>query len=187
MGRIIGTPGINIEGAIWAVSGRASEIGAAAERRTGAALNRLAQTTGATVLHGLVFGRGKTSFDVDHAVVTGTDVYLVDSKCWRPGAYYNLGSRVYRGFLNRFQYAEVRTHDAAVERLAKHGILVAGSVMAVWPSREDGRVTMLRVRNPSAKVMSGDRAMAWLARRIDKPADVATVDVLASFVPKASR
>ncbi|MBC9704045.1 MAG: NERD domain-containing protein [Enterococcus sp.] len=67
--------------------GRAS-AGAEGERRTAYLLeNLLGHVPGVQIYHGLRFP-GSMDADVDHAVVLGDNVFLIDSKMFRPGTYF---------------------------------------------------------------------------------------------------
>ncbi len=67
-------------------SSSANQVGAAGERRTAALLDRVAAAeNGPTVLHDLRIPGARAN--LDHVVVSGADVWLLDTKVWRPGFY----------------------------------------------------------------------------------------------------
>ena len=81
------TPGIfGAPGGVGTTStfGVAGAIGAQGEHRTAVLLDRLADDGSTSVYHGLRFP-GSTNADVDHAVVRGPGVVLVDSKLYASG------------------------------------------------------------------------------------------------------
>lgn len=81
-------------GAISKSSGRFApsniELGVAGEIMTGQLLAELVKIPGVKILHGLVFP-GSADGGVDHAVLCGSRLALIDSKHWRSGDYYWLG------------------------------------------------------------------------------------------------
>ena len=63
-------------------------VGRRAELRTAQVLDRLAsQPGGPTVLHDLAIPIPNISANIDHVVVSGRRVLIVDSKGWRPARY----------------------------------------------------------------------------------------------------
>ncbi|WP_136612220.1 nuclease-related domain-containing protein [Sinomonas albida] len=83
--RIFGTPGQIREAAARFGQGPA-EAGARGEESTAALLELLLCIPGTMVFHGLQFP-GNVDADVDHAVVLGNVVFLIDSKLYRWGSY----------------------------------------------------------------------------------------------------
>lgn len=80
-----GTPGgIGAEASTFGAAEVAA--GVRGEAATAKLLELLMEIPGVNVFHGLRFP-GSTSADVDHAVVHGDIVYLIDSKQYRPGVY----------------------------------------------------------------------------------------------------
>jgi len=86
-GVVLGRPGSGLESAGWAVNGEVARIGRTGEVRTAALLDSLAARPGGpAVLHDLRIPGG--SANVDHVVVTGSRVHVVDAKVWAPGVYW---------------------------------------------------------------------------------------------------
>lgn len=83
--RVYGTPG-GVGGAVDKFGSAAVNAGVAGERSTAELLNLLLKIPGVTIYHGLRFP-GSATADVDHAVVHGRRVFLIDSKQYRSGEY----------------------------------------------------------------------------------------------------
>jgi len=62
------------------------KAGVRGEQNTAELLKLVSEIPGTNVFHGLRFP-GSANADVDHAVVNGTTVFLIDSKQYRPGVY----------------------------------------------------------------------------------------------------
>lgn len=87
-GHVFGTAGEGISHATT-VFGERAIVGATGERRFGDALEAFTREfTHVRVFHTLHFDPAKRgNADVDHAVVIGRDVFLIDSKNWKAGNY----------------------------------------------------------------------------------------------------
>lgn len=88
--RVVGTPG-QLTDALDKFGERNMQAGVAGERRTADLLAELAAIPGIRVLHGMPFPDSTTA-DVDHLVVCGDRVAIVDSKMWKRQTY-SWGSR----------------------------------------------------------------------------------------------
>ena len=100
-GRIIGTPGGSLnETATWAKNQHVVKAGHDAEVKTGEKLNQWALCEGGpTVLHDLHIPGSNAN--IDHVVVSGTKVLMVDSKAWKPATYWTIFGHTYRGSQRR--------------------------------------------------------------------------------------
>jgi hypothetical protein len=77
--------------------GAKGAAGAAGEHRSAALLNwRYADDSSTWVLHHCR-APGFSHADVDHVVVRGSTVVVIDTKCWKPGRYRRLGDTVFYG------------------------------------------------------------------------------------------
>ena len=83
--RIRGVPG-SVGGAAEAFGEERAKAAAAAERESALLLDELIADQRFTVFHGLRFP-GSRNADIDHAVVCGNRVLLIDTKCWRGEAF----------------------------------------------------------------------------------------------------
>ena len=181
---IFGRAGKGLDNADWAVSQRAAKAGQAGERKTASVLDPLAGPN-AVVLHDLMIPHDKYTANIDHVVVTGRTIYLIDSKAWKPGFLWTFGGKTRRGF-EPFSSADSRTMSLARESVLAY--LMAHSIngmdvqchVVVWPSRKEGRVSVWAARMPGARLMGSD-ALPGFAKKImsgHKPADASTVAAL---------
>jgi hypothetical protein len=83
--RVYGNPG-GVASAVSKFGKEAVDAGVEGENRTASLLWLLLKIPGVTVFHGLKFPNSKRA-DVDHAVLHGSNVYLIDSKQYRWGEY----------------------------------------------------------------------------------------------------
>jgi len=91
-----GTAGGSLEDAHFAVNADTARAGRAGEIAVGRRLDQIALKTGVTVLHDLRIPGSKAN--IDHVVVSGNKVWLIDTKVWQPGTYITVFGRTYRGF-----------------------------------------------------------------------------------------
>jgi hypothetical protein len=185
-GQIIGHAGGSLGASAqrWAVSRSAASIGRKGEQDTAKILNALAaRETGPTVIHDLDAPTPGSQANIDHVVVAGTTVLIVDSKAWKPGFYYSISHLAFRGFFSRFTPAEKHTMGFLRSTLQDYlgdRATVITPLLAVWPSSRKGDVTLWALRIPGARAIRGTR----LARRVkralpNKPADPQIVMALA--------
>lgn len=190
---IIGTAGGGLDNAGWAANAAVAAQGRAGELATAEVLNRMACPGGPVVLHDLRIPIPGFTANIDHAVVAGRKVWLIDSKRWAPGFYWTFGGRGYRGF-GRFKVrdrsgkwaypAEKQTMAMAFTSISK---VLAGTrssvqtpLVVVWSSRRDASASVRFLSTPGATVVAGT---SLRARRFGTAAaDPAIVAVLASLV-----
>jgi hypothetical protein len=119
MGAIIGTPGKSLLDTTangFTSSTAAARFGARGEISVGNVLNKLAVShTSAFAFHDLRIPCQKIGYNanIDHVIVCGNDVYLIDAKNWAQGTYFGFGKWRFRktlnGKLERFMPAETGT------------------------------------------------------------------------------
>src|SRR6478672_7609808 len=115
--RVVGHAGGSLVDATWAANKAVARVGRRAELRTAEVLDRLAKRSdGPTVLHDLAIPIPGITANIDHVVVSGRRVLIIDSKGWKPARYWSLGSAAFRGF-RRFQHATTRTPRMAHQSL----------------------------------------------------------------------
>lgn len=112
-------------GGAWAKNDSVAKIGAAGERQVAKALEPyFSSPTSAALFHDLsVPGR---SANIDHLIVSGKDVLLVDSKVWASGFYFTIFSHTYRLLkkdgrirLERVDHADKHTYEMLFADLKK--------------------------------------------------------------------
>lgn len=164
--RIIGIPGGGLVGADgqapgWAANAEVARHGHAGELRTAAVLDGYARReSGPTVLHDLRMPIPGIKANIDHVVVSGRRVYVVDSKVWRPARYWTLAGHSRRGW-RRFPPAEKKTMPMAAESLTRFltgrrlAVQVRTPLVVVWPSSQRRPTSLWALSVPGAKVASG--------------------------------
>lgn len=80
-----GRAGGSLDDAGFAANAQTAKAGQAGELLTARILNRQAADRGFTVLHDLRVPRARAN--IDHVVVAGNRVWVIDSKLWLPGVY----------------------------------------------------------------------------------------------------
>lgn len=175
------------------VGGDRGRIGARGEIEVAKILEQGARD-GVVVLHDLNIPGSPAN--IDHVVISGRDVWLVDTKVWKGGHYVTIAGRTRRtsdqGFAGLFRQwtdaqgqhpADKRTLEMARDRLRPHlphGVRV-GLAMIVLPSGR-GEVR-LRWYRPAAgaRPMTGGQAGRWIAG-LTAPADPGVVAAMRRFI-----
>ena len=190
-----GTAGGGLTNATWAANADVARIGRVGEQRTARLLERVIgrSENAPTVLHDLRIPDPRYKANIDHVVVSGKTVYIVDTKVWASGFYWTLGGRSFRG-LSRFGPAEKRTMPLATATLASHlrahGVRarIERPILVVWPSSKKGtpRLTWLRV--PGARVMTAERFEHYAKKAYGhgKPADPRIVNALLPLLNRSA-
>lgn len=175
-GRSYGRAGGSLNNARWAANSSVASIGQGGEVRTGQLLDALAQRRGGpTVLHDLRIPIAGVSANIDHVLVSGRTVHIIDSKVWRPAFYWTLGGQTRRG-MERFAPAEKETmqmaHNALAGYLKHHRVTMATPIVVIWPSSKKNTLRTWALTIPGARAMSGQRFERWAtSRSLVKPAD----------------
>jgi len=188
-GQVVGRAGGGLSGATWAKNAEVARIGQGGEVRTGRVLDELARRPGGpTVLHDLNIPIPGFTANIDHVVVSGRTVHLIDSKVWKPGFYWTIRGRTFRG-LSRFAFADKKTMPMAVEVISRYlarrqvSAEVAHPLMVLWPSSARTVTTTWALRSPGVRVVLGDRFAARARRFVGvKPADPVVVAALVRLV-----
>jgi len=187
---VLGTAGGGLGDASgWAANENVARMGQAGEVRMAAILDPLARHGGATVLHDLRIPIPGFTANIDHVVVSGRKVLLVDSKMWKPGFYWTAGGKTRRGW-RRFTVtsrsgkpaypAETKTMSMAYDSITRylHGrginATVARPVVVVFSSSQRARITVWMLRFPGAQAMTGD-ACGLVGKRAADPVIVAAL------------
>lgn len=141
-----------------------ARIGARGEQRTAAVLDTFGDR--ALVLHDLRIPLPGVKANIDHAVVSGRHVLLIDSKMWKPGFYWTWGGTPRRG-LEAVPHVGKKTMQMALDATTSHlqgtGAKMPKPLVAVWPSNDARTLSMHFLRVPGAKPVKAET----LARRVD--------------------
>lgn len=164
-GRVVGKAGASLDQfSTWGSGdGSAAKRGQQGEVRTARLLNELADRDGGpSILHDLRIPMKGVSANIDHVIVSGRRVLLLDTKEWKPGFYWTFRGRSYRG-RTRVPHAEKKTMVMAANAvrgfLEREGVkaTVIEPVVAVWPSSTKNTLTVWALRFPGARTIHADR------------------------------
>ena len=187
-GRIYGRAGTSLGGDTrWATNAGTLQAGFRGEARTEALLNELARDTEATVLHDVRIPIPGWSINIDHIVIAGQVVLLIDSKAWKPGFLWTWGSRTRRG-TELFPACDKRTVQMAAEAFQRYlsmtGARFAQPVVVVWSSRHNGKVSTWAAKFPGARLIGGQQLPRTVRRSVPvkKQADPDVVSRLLTLV-----
>ncbi|MDA8316750.1 MAG: nuclease-related domain-containing protein [Actinomycetota bacterium] len=183
--QILGVPGLSLSGAqAWAASDEAREQGRKGEERTARVLGELLVPNGPTVLHSLRLPMSGIDADVDHVVVAGRNVWILDSKVWKPAVYWTIGGKTRRG-LRRIPFADKHTSEMAVTAIGRLletrgvSVVVHRPYLVVWPSNRSRSMRLGLYRPRGARVVHGEVLDTKLDRiAAGGPADQDVVRVL---------
>lgn len=189
-GQVFGRAGGGMDNATWAKNDAVARIGKSGEIRTAAVLDVLARRPGGpTVMHDLKIPIPGISANIDHLVISGRTLYLIDAKVWKPGFYWTTGGTTRRG-LARFAPADKKTMPMASAALARYlvprtrgGVTVATPLLVVWPSSERSTTHLWAMSSPGANVIGSAKFTARAHRMVGtKPADPDLVQALLPLV-----
>jgi len=126
-----------------------------------------------TVVHDIMLPSSKYTANIDHLVIAGNSVIIIDSKVWSPGYYVTVGGKtwVYRPKKVRSSQAKTLEHfkpgdkqtipmlvDVMGEYLGSSAKLIH-PVMVVWSPRENARPKLALYRpGHGVEVVSGSRS-----------------------------
>lgn len=179
MGVIYGTPGRSLEDGESSLDRSRRIAGRAGELATAAVLNELqAARPGMAVLHSLRPPKG--GMDIDHVVVAGARVWVLDSKCWEPGFHWGRGGRHRVGLREKAHY---RTSAPRAARFLQSYLgrrtVVEEPVLVVWPSSKRKPLWLWAWKPDKVSRVSGRRLRRLLERSVPTtPADPWVVERL---------
>jgi hypothetical protein len=156
MNGIYGRAATGLQDTSWAVNENVAKIGAKGEQKTEVLLNGFAKK--AAVLHDLRIPIPGFKANIDHAIVSGKSVLLIDSKMWKPGFYWSLlGYR--RGWektphIGKPQEYVSRTMTTFLQGT---GARVLTPKLVVWSSRDGQPLSTWLLTVPGAEVVNGLR------------------------------
>lgn len=185
---VYGKAGTGLSGDIsWAKNENVARIGAAGEAKTEALLNDLAaKYPSLTVMHDIKVPGSKGN--VDHLVIAGTTVLLVDTKVWKPGFLWTMGGTTRRGW-DHFKSCDsdffgVTARDRIAGLLPNPTMLTP--MVLVWPSSAKGKVSTWAAKMPGAKLASANSVKSVVARlgRSRREADPDFVETLRKILAR---
>lgn len=167
-GQFLGLAGRGLDDADWAANDAVRLKGQQAEMRTGAVLYELTKR-GPTVINDLRIPIPGFTANIDHVVLYGNKVLILDTKTWGAGFYWTLNSQTRRGF-EKFPYADKQTLPMAVKSvqsfLHRKGIdaKFPNPAIVVWPTGP----AQFWAYSPAggARTVQGARLAGWLNRNV---------------------
>ena len=189
---IIGAAGDGLTSdSTWASSSQAVAAGNKGEAKTGAILDDFARRhPGVAVLHNLRFPSPHFKANIDHLVVTGKRVFVIDSKLWKPGFYWTYRGKTYRGF-TRFAHADKKFFRHARRDIGRflsdngfnQARIQEPATWVVWPSSSRARLSLVFARVAAVRLVPGDKYTPAYVRRTfgTKPANPQLVAVLSKL------
>ncbi|GAA4032867.1 hypothetical protein GCM10023063_15270 [Arthrobacter methylotrophus] len=184
---IYGRAATGLQDTSWAVNENVARIGAKGEQKTEGLLNGFAKK--AAVLHDLRIPLPGFKANIDHAVVSGKSVLLIDSKMWKPGFYWSmLGYR--RGWEKTPHIGKSQEYvsNAMNAFLQGTGAKVLTPRLVVWSSRDGQPLSTWMLNVPGAEVVNGLRIVPFMRSFVrGGSADPAIVRRLQELLVKAPR
>lgn len=186
---IIGSPGSSLSD----LAGRASQTQIAAGRdgeiKTAQALAKFCRGAGPTVLHDLSMPMGGISANIDHIVVSGRTVRIIDSKLWRSGTYWTIFGRTLCGF-TPVPHADKRTMEMAYSSIEKYlttrvggRVNVLKPLILIWPSTDRKALRVNLYRPVGARAATSERVIRQHRRFLgNRPADPEIVAALVGLL-----
>lgn len=184
-GVVYGTAGGSLtDGSSFTGNAEADAIGAAGEQRVAQHLNRFARKYPIAVLHDLDIPG--TPANIDHAIVHGSRIWILDAKVWKPVRYRTVRGKAYRGGpawpMSLFvkgepcDFADKQTMAMATDRLAPyllqqgvHASLDHPLLVVCSSSARNARLLNLRkLRVPGADCLAEDAAIARIEKIVKR-------------------
>lgn len=184
----IGSPGASVSDLGGKFGHEQVSAGTDGEVRTARALANCCKPGGPTVLHDLIMPMNGVRLNIDHIIISGKEVRILDSKMWTPGVYWTFAGRTRRGF-TRVEHADKQTMAMATTSITK---LLSGTgvrfvmkrpVLVVWPSNTKKQMVLHLFRPFGAKATTGRRLTARTRHYAgSQPANQELVAALAPLV-----
>lgn len=152
---IYGRAATGLQDSSWAINEQVARIGAKGEEKSARLLDGFSKK--AAILHDLRIPIPGFKANIDHIVVSGNRVLILDSKMWRPGFYWTMFGVNRRGLQRVDHTAKDQSYvrQAITSYLAGTGARVAVPYLVVWSSREGQSASTWMLKVPGAGVISG--------------------------------
>jgi hypothetical protein len=141
--------------------GDKAAIGQVGEKQTAQVLDAYCNRDGPTVLHDLVLPMRNITANIDHIVIAGREVTILDTKSWRPGRLWTFRGTTRRGW-EKFPPGDKRTLQMANESisalLTQAGVRfkMCQPLMVIWPSNQSKRMSTMWYSPIGATAIRGD-------------------------------
>lgn len=182
---VIGSPGSSLSD----LTGRATQSQIAAGRdgeiKTAQALAKFCRGSGPTVLHDLSMPMSGISANIDHIVVSGRTVRIIDSKLWRSGTYWTIFGHTLCGF-TPVPHADKQTMEMASSSIEKYltsrvggRVDVRRPLIMIWPSTKRKALRVALYRPVGARAATSARVIRQHRRYLgSQPANPEIVSAL---------
>lgn len=183
MNGIYGSAATGLQDSSWAANSNVARVGATGEKKSAKLLDGFHLK--AAVMHDLRVPLPGFKANIDHVVVSGKNVFILDTKVWKPGFYWTFAGTTRRGFekAKHIDKDQSYLHRALTSYLQGTGAIVHTPVLVVWSSRASETPSVWLVRVPGARVTSGAGLVQMVKGFIGKhPADPAIVSKLSRLL-----
>lgn len=183
---VYGKAASGLQDSSWAANQNVARVGASGEKKSAALLDGFHLK--AAVMHDLRVPIPGFKANIDHVIVSGKNVFILDTKVWKPGFYWTLAGTTRRGFekVKHVDKDQSYLHRALTQYLNGTGAIVHTPVLVVWSSRAAETPSVWMVKVPGAKVTSGKSLVQMVKGFIGrKPADPAIVRRLSGLLVRA--
>ncbi|QOD06078.1 nuclease-related domain-containing protein [Pseudarthrobacter sp. BIM B-2242] len=156
--------------ASFAANAGAAKAGADGEVKTAAILDGFSLK--AAILHDLRVPIPGFKANIDHVVVSGKRVLIIDTKVWKPGFYWSLFGANRRG-TERIAHTEKDLgyiQQSLITHLRGTGAIVSTPHLAIWSSRKTSDPSIWLLRVPNAKLLRGEALLGFVKGFIGKQA-----------------
>lgn len=156
--------------ASFAANAGAAKAGAEGEVKTAAILDGFSLK--AAILHDLRVPLRGFKANIDHVVVSGKRVLIIDTKVWKPGFYWSFFGANRRG-RERIAHTEKDlsyAQQALITHLRGTGAVVSNPHLVIWSSRKTGTPTLWALRVPNARLLHGDALLRFVKGFIGREA-----------------
>lgn len=181
-GVVYGTAGAHIADSAYEEGQRTA--GQRGEEAVGAMLEKVVRERGGTVFHGLCFRPGHRGADVDHAMLVGNTLYLIDAKMWKYGNYRWRDGRVMRDGAP-FAGGDVHMADAVRHWQAALGRKVRVTSLVVLAAPNSSRYRISNHAAPAGMNLhtldSARRTLDDALRKADRSSEMVAAQVAYSL------
>lgn len=193
---VLGIPGASLaDGGDWAKTDLAGQqMAAKREEMTAAVIDTHARVGAATVLHDLTVPSKRMTSNIDHIVVCGDDVWLLDTKNWAPGFYWTMRGTSRRGFKKTPHIDKqtlVTNANQVAGMLRNHGCAPRSvrTMVVVWPSQRASATRTWALDIPGAGTIPASALDRWARATMDrsKPANPQIVELLVPLLSRKPR
>lgn len=105
--------------------------------------------------------------NIDHLIVRGKTIFVVDSKNWSPGIYWNIGDSGFRGFKKFDPLTKKHVQAANAYFTKEFSEFEVKSVIIAW-SKNKTKNHVFLTSGLEVKILAGNKAANWIKRQSSK-------------------